>query len=221
MRTVTKTLYQFAELGDSAKESARAWWRELEMQDFDTEYLYEDFTECAQRLGIEFRTKDVRLMSGKTRQEACIYWSGFSSQGDGAQFEGRYYFAENAEKRIHDHAPKDAELARIGAELDRLQAANGKALTARMDCSRAQYSHSGWMNVEVSCDEHMNATDKELTDEMTPGADEELTQLMRDFADWMYRQIEAEYEWRMSDEQVDDSIIANEYDFDEHGRRAD
>lgn len=51
-------------------------------------------------------------------------------------------------------------------------------------------------------------------------ADHELRQLMRDFADWMYRQLEAEYEYRMSDEQVDDTITANEYEFTESGERA-
>lgn len=49
--------------------------------------------------------------------------------------------------------------------------------------------------------------------------EEELTQCLRDFADWIYRKLEAEYEYRMSDENVDEAIRINEYDFDESGRR--
>jgi hypothetical protein len=53
------------------------------------------------------------------------------------------------------------------------------------------------------------------------GADATVTESLRDFADWIYRQLETEYEWRMADEQVDYAITANEYTFDESGRRAD
>ena len=38
-------------------------------------------------------------------------------------------------------------------------------------------------------------------------------------ARWLYRQLEAEYDYLTSDEAIDDSIIANEYTFTENGRR--
>lgn len=43
---------------------------------------------------------------------------------------------------------------------------------------------------------------------------------MRAFADWIYRQLETEYDYQNSDEQVDESIIANEYEFTEEGKPA-
>jgi hypothetical protein len=46
-----------------------------------------------------------------------------------------------------------------------------------------------------------------------------VTQCMRDFADWIYDQLRKEYEYQMSDEQVDETLIANEYEFDEDGDR--
>ena len=49
----------------------------------------------------------------------------------------------------------------------------------------------------------------------------ELAKPLRDFADWMYKQLETEYWWRMEDAQVDESIEANEYTFDENGNRKD
>ena len=42
----------------------------------------------------------------------------------------------------------------------------------------------------------------------------------RDFMDWIYKSLEREYDYMMANEQVDDSIIANEYEFTENGEIA-
>ena len=47
----------------------------------------------------------------------------------------------------------------------------------------------------------------------------DLTEAARDFMRWIYRQLEAAYEWENAVEQVDDSIRANEYEFTEDGER--
>lgn len=47
--------------------------------------------------------------------------------------------------------------------------------------------------------------------------EDDVIQLMRDFADWIYEQLEKAYDYRTSDEAVEESIIANEYEFDENG----
>lgn len=212
--TVSREIYQFTELPDTAKEHARNWWRECENESFSDTVDYDDFQECARRLGIEIDTRAVPLMNGKTRSEPCIYWSGFSSQGDGARFEGRYSYAKGSPRLIREHAPQDTELHRIADALAKLQARHFYSLAARCKQGAGSnfYSHSGTMAVECwdARDEYRSIGD----------ADNELRQLMRDFADWMYRQLEAEYEYRMSDEQVDDAITANEYEFTESGERA-
>jgi hypothetical protein len=41
-----------------------------------------------------------------------------------------------------------------------------------------------------------------------------------DLASWLYDQLHAEYDYQNSDECVDESIEANEYEFDEDGDRA-
>ena len=48
-------------------------------------------------------------------------------------------------------------------------------------------------------------------------AEEEVTQALRLFADWIYSRLESEYDYRMSDENVDESIKCNEYEFTEDG----
>lgn len=207
----TKTIYQFDELEDRAKERARDWYRQGAL-DYDWwDAVYDDASQCATILGIDLNQKPVKLMSGATRYDAAIYFSGFSSQGDGACFEATYAYAKGAAKKIRSHAPKDTELHRIADELQALQRSNFYRLTARTK-HRGHYYHSGCMAVDVD--------DNETRQTAWLQVEESLTQLLRDFADWIYRQLEAEHDYFMSDESVDDTIRANEYEFTEDGERA-
>jgi len=207
-RIVEKEVYTFAELTSEAKEKARAWWRECENTDMDL-LDRDDIGIVAAILGIEFDQKTVKLMNGSTRGEAEIWYSGFSSQGDGACFEGRYAYAKGSLKKLKAHAPKDEELQIIAKDLYEVQRKHFYKIEARMTHS-GRYYHSGCMYVEA----HM-------TDDRDPSQEvqDAMTQLMRDFADWIYDQLRKNYEWRMSDEQVDENILCNEYEFDEDGRR--
>ena len=44
-----------------------------------------------------------------------------------------------------------------------------------------------------------------------------IEQAFDDFADWIGDQLQAEYDWLTSDEVIEETIIANEYEFDEEG----
>lgn len=210
IQVTEKTVFKFEELSDAAKEKAREWWRRCEDEAGDNDYLRDDVEKIAEILGIEFDAKPVKLMGGGTRYDPKIWWSGFSSQGDGACFEGRYSYAKGSVKKMKAYAPLDEELHRIASELFDLQRKNFYKLEARMTHS-GHYYHSGCMRVEVF---------KDGSDFDRPEIDDDIRQLMRDFADWIYSQLEANYEWRMSNENVDESILCNEYEFDEDGRRA-
>lgn len=203
------TVYTFDELDDHAKERAREWWRTAENSDFDTDYIIEDAQRMATILGIEFDTKPVKLMGGGTRTDPVVYWSGFSSQGDGACFEGSYSYAKGAAKAIRAEAPQDVRLHQIA---DDLQAAQRKAfyrLTAHCKHS-GHYYHSGCMRVSVFYQ------DDEWRD-LPEGSEDAITEALRDFANWIYSQLEQEYEYRMSDENVDECIRINEYEFTRQG----
>lgn len=208
-QTITRTVFTFDELSDRAKNNARDWFRTSDT-DAGNVCTYEDAVQCGEILGIDLRTHAVKLMGGGTRLDPCIYYSGFSHQGAGACFEGSYYYAKGASKAIREHAPQDTELHRIADELQVLQRKHFYGLEARMAHS-GYYYHSGCMTVGVTEDRTGNDAPTE--------AQEELTELMRDFADWIYRQLEKEYEWRNADEQVDENILINEYTFDEDGNR--
>lgn len=206
------TIYKFNELSDDAKEKAREWWRKLENEEgLDTEFMYDDFARVADMMGIDLRTRPVKLMGGGTRMEPCIYYSGFWSQGDGACFEGSYSYKKGSVKAIKTEYPTDKDLHKIVTGLYEAQRRHFYRLYAKVEHT-SRYYHSHSVTIEVSDNEYPY---NDIGDD-----EEVIADLLRDFMNWMYRWLEKEYEWRMADEQVDESIIANEYEFDEDGGRA-
>lgn len=93
---IETTVYRLDELCEAAKEKARAWYREGAFDHDWFEFVYDDFERICEILGVELKTRAVRLMGGGTRQKPCVWFSGFWSQGDGACFEGRYRHAKGA-----------------------------------------------------------------------------------------------------------------------------
>ena len=203
MQTKTTNTFKYSELSEQAQSTARDWYR----NDGDLGYnwwesVYEDASQAAALVGID-------IAEGKHGQ--AIFFSGFSSQGDGASFEGKYNYRKAAVKAIKAFAPKDGELLRIAKALQEVQRQHFYHLTASAK-QRGHYNHSGCMAVEVSHNEDMYRD--------IGSAEDDVTQLLRDFADWIYKQLENEYEFQISDEQVVDIVESNQYDFDEFGNIA-
>ena len=200
--TTSRTLYRFAELSDAAKEAACDWFRVDGIHDDWYEHVYEDAERVAALIGVSFDEKRVPLMSGSTRGAPMIWFSGFSSQGDGACFGGAYAYAKGAPKAVRGYAPLDTELHAIADELQALQRPNFYRLEA--SCVHAgHYYHSGCMSVSVGladsgfCD---GAADTEAA----------VTGLMRRFADWIYARLSQEYDHHTSDATVQENIEAND-----------
>ena len=122
-RIIETVVYGIDELSDQAKEAARSWYRETCLDDEWYDFVYEDFETICRILGIALRTSPVKLMGGGTREKPHVFFAGFSSQGDGASFEGQYSHARGAAKGIRAHAPKDTELHRIAEFLQAAQTA--------------------------------------------------------------------------------------------------
>lgn len=206
IETTTRELYKFDELSDGAKEKAREWWRRCEDEEgLDTEYIFDDAADIADLFGLAIR----QTRKGTGTYYPTIYYSGFSSQGDGACFEGSYQYKKGALKAVKAYAPKDAELHRIVKELQDAQRRNFYQLRATTKHS-GHYYHSGCMSVDV---------ERYDGNEVSDDTEETIKQALRDFADWIYGTLEKEYEYRMSDEQVDDAITANAYEFTINGSR--
>jgi len=215
--TTTRNIYQFGELSDAAKEKAREWWREnIDSEDYSA--VIDDAVTMGATLGIEIDSRRWTNSYNYTGSSPCIYWSGFSSQGDGACFEGSYRYQAKALAAIrketsagHDDASDgDRELLRIAEQLQEVQKQNFYQL--RATCKHTgHYSHSGCMSVDVERYDGKNMQD---------GAEDDITQLLRDFADWIYSQLDKENDWLNSNEQIDEAIECNEYEFTEDGERA-
>ena len=196
--TVAQTAYTYDELSDAAKETARDEYRStaLDYEWYDS--VYDDADQIAKILGIE--------IDRRGKHTPAIYFSGFWSQGDGACFEGSYAYAKGAHKRIREYAPLDNELHRIADKLYALQRRNFFQLSANVTHS-GRYCHEFCTSIFVNRDGCPIDADTA----------EDLADILRDFMRWIYRQLEAEFDFLTSDEQIEESIRANEYLFDEDG----
>ena len=177
------------------------WW----------EAVYEDFGRVAKILGF-----DVELNN--------VSFSGFCSQGDGASFTGRYTasgfcsqgdrigsmayknFAEDAPAEIRSYAPQDTTLHEIADELLVISRMYFPA-EATIGRTGTMHSHCATMNIP-SCVECDSGT--EFADEVLLAVSEAILAQARELADWLYRQLEADYEYQQSDEAVAETIFAND-----------
>ena len=209
-RIVETTVYELGELSGSARERARAWYRESCLNWDWHECIYEDFETVCELLGVTLRTNAVRLMGGGTRETPRVFYRGFWSQGDGASFEGVYRYAQGACAAIRAHAPKDAELHAIADTLADIQRRNFYQLVADIR-QRGPYCHEYTMAIDVERD---SPTGQDATDD----ACEAIVEAMRDLARWLYRQLEREYRYLSSDEVVDQTLTANDYTFTAQGQ---
>lgn len=191
--TTTKTYYQFNELSDEAKQKALECLNDLNVDHDWWDFVYDDAKEIGKLLGIDIED---------------IYFSGFWSQGDGAQFVGSYCYERESVKKVRAYAPKDAELHEIAQGLYEVQRRHFYKLQARVD-------HYGHYHHEMSTDIDVLYGDVVLPS--NDGVTEDVTDCLRDFMRWIYRRLKEEYYYLTSEEAIIESIEANEYEFDEQG----
>lgn len=122
----------------------------------------------------------------------------------GSSFVGTYRYAKGALKKIKAYAPQDEELHRIAKALQAVQARHFYMLRAKIESVRD-------CSIRVSV-EHADDPYRDIGD-----AEDDVRELMNDFNDWMFKRLQDEYEYLTSDEAVEESIIANEYEFDGGG----
>lgn len=198
MKKIELTTYEYNELSDKAKEAARAWFREgLE---YDGEAQNEDSKQCAAFLGFVVKN---------------IWFSGFSSQGDGACFDGTWHARDVNAVALKEHAPIDSTLHRLADEFDRLAKAFPFA-SFTVD-HRGHYYHEFCTDFTFSI---VDENGDEITGDDADKAERDLTEASRDFMKWTYGQLEKDYDWHMADEQIADSIECNGYAFTADGKRS-
>jgi len=212
MKTKTIKTYTFDELSDDAKEKAREWFRRSNDEDnFWSESVIEEAVREGELMGIKFKTSARKPLPGKP----CIYWSGFWSQGDGACFEGTWRASDVKADKVADGwgpDPATTEIKRIAAVF--------AEIAKKFPCSSFKVEHSGHYQHENCTEFDFSITEDEtVTDAEVVEAEDALEEVAKDFMRWIYRQLEKEYEYRNSDECVDEDICTNEYAFNEKGGR--
>lgn len=222
MRIKRTKVYQYDELSDNAKEKARDWYRRVNCDDtYWSKYVIHDAATVAEFLGLDINQTAYKTMGGETKYKPTVYFSGFSSQGDGACVEGTWRARDVNPDKLKAYAPQDEELHRIVAGLAEIarEYPDGYFTVKH----RGHYSHSGCtdFSIELPCElfdetaygspEHKRLGEQISNDEET------VKELARDFMNWIYRQLEKEWTHQNSDEQVEESIRANEYEFLEDG----
>jgi hypothetical protein len=205
MRQVTKTVFNFDELSDAAKEKARDDYRSNGRYEGWHEGVYEDARECALPIGIRIDE---------------IWFSGFSSQGDGACFEGTWSARDVKPGELKEHAPQDAELHRIAAEFERIASCRPESSFTVKHSGHYYHKYDTEFSVDLG-ETHFDTLVEPCNPEFLQGIldqhEKDLIEAARDFMDWIYDSLRKQDEYLDSDEAVDESIVANEYEFDEDG----
>lgn len=210
-KAMSTTVYTLDELSATAREQARAWYREHALNDDWYQNVFDEFRGVCFILGVDIRMYRVPLPSGGNHEPRCIWFSGFCHQGDGACFEGDYVYQPQAVYRIREHFPEDADLHRIADLLQAIQLHNSGQLHATIR-HHGQHIHETCMAITV--ERHSTSAQ-----DMTANSEAAVTEAMRELARWLYSWLKSEYGWQTSPAIVDDDIIDNEYTFIESGQR--
>ncbi len=211
MKTIQTNVFTFDELDERAKERARDWWREANAgETFEFEHVIDDAAEVLEILGFELKTRDIPLMSGKTRAEVCIYWSGFCHQGQGASFEARYKYKRGSAQAVRVCAPKDERLHKIADRLQAIQKRFFYKLSADI-FTRGNYTHEYAMQINA---EYLQDETRDISE-----AEADILECARDLARWIYKNLDEQNDYINSNEYIDEIITANEYTFTENDKR--
>lgn len=190
MKTIKIQVFQFDELDDFAKIAAREWFKEGYPDHAWWDAVYDDARSAARFFGISIDQ---------------INFSGFWYQGDGACFTGTFRSDDlKALSELKENYPTEEKLHAL---LQRLLSLTRPENSIVKITAEGRYSHSHTMRFD-------DLDDGYATDDF-----EELVSCFRSFADWIYAQLEKEYEYLVSDECVDEQIRANGYWFLGSGER--
>lgn len=220
MRVVEVEIFKFDELDDEAKERARQWWRDggLDYEWWDS--TYEWFITLCRLLGVEFATRSGggrKNWKGEPVSEPMIFFSGFYTQGSGSSFKTLYCdpfeMAEAVRKKVW------------------IEKGEGNEETFKGIPEPPHHHHEAWLRsmgaVQVRADnprDYYISTDWEIESwvkDRAAAVMEEYAkwgcELLEYLNDWLFSALEEEYEYLMSDEQIDETLRINEYEFTKEG----
>jgi hypothetical protein len=239
-KTITKTVYTFQELLDLEKqgkadkkavERARQWLTEG-LQTYDWwDSVYEWWTTALEQIGF---------------QEPKISFRGFWSQGDGASFtacvdletligflstpveasESVGYDAETKKEDFRARIVHDCNGVGFNPKYSKLRkVADAGKIDATVERNDSHYSHERSVRFASSLQDDGDCigqkwiSDTPRLRKLFEGFQSDACQLVLDLCRAIYKDLQAEFEYRTSDETLADDSDANEYTFEITGRR--
>jgi len=140
----------------------------------------------------KFITDEVVFEAGKLLgiDISNVSFSGFSHQGSGSSFKGRYTYAHDSVRKIKNEFRKEYSLHRIAKDLEDIQ----KSCFFNLEAHITPTHRENNILVEVyhTQDQHRDIGE----------AEEKISQAMKDFNNWIYSKLKEEYEFLTSDIQV-------------------
>lgn len=216
----------FEELSPESKKKAIEKHQDINVDDDRWwEFIVDDFVEEMQKFyGVE---------------ETDVAFSGFYSQGDGTSFTGEVgevkKFLEKALNRSDDEflnmgkqEKKNAELVTLLSDLDNLgydvrEKLRPEDITIKFVRSNSNYVHENTVSAEVDAEETPESwdTDKKFNwadyHEWLGSLENECTTWLRSECKDLYRKLGNEYESLQEDQAVRETLLSNDYLFDEEG----
>ena len=172
--TTTRTLYQFDELSDKAKEKARDWYREGTLGYDWWDSTYDD----AKSVGLIIDGFDL---DRNKHVDGSLNVSGL----------------ESCKLIIADHG-ESCDTYKLAVEF----LPQFEALDKKLE--------------DMQANEENEESELDIEDEIETLEKEYVYQLREEYASMLQN----EYEYILSDESIDENILANEYEFTENGGRA-
>jgi hypothetical protein len=199
MEILTIKAYHFDELSNDAKENARNWFRENYPDYGWWDCVYDCFKEKAFNAGFDVDK---------------IYFSGFWSQGDGAMFE--YSSIHNA---LRIEFIKNLKLSpmREGWLLNNT-CVSGSAKQSGRYYHNKSASHSIYWEVDNG-DLHWSKNFHKWIENYADAFEDYVVDKYDELCHELYSSLKKEYEYLVSDENIDETIRINEYLFTENGKR--
>ncbi len=200
----------YSEVSPEAKEQAREWWRECERYDsFDEELLTECFQDILREdygIEVEYRTQKISG-SDKTIQVPEIYWD-FGGYPE-VSFKANIDLREFAKRENSDTIKPLLKAA------DMLKAVAFAEDDINWHVSMGKKQYNG-VSVEFELYDNTDIN-LDILYEIKGDIESELSDIYKQACRHLARVGEKEIEYRDSDEYIEETIEANDYEFDEEG----
>lgn len=218
--------FQFKDLSDKAKAHAREKMMDHQLDFNWWEDVYKVVVSALATIGIEVGEKANRTAAGRIIYDPSIWFSGFSTQGDGCSFEGILRVASMKEclVKAKEHAPDDESFHGLKAESFHGLAARAEGIFEAVIVEKVRQrllSTNEYPDCHETATFLISSGPRDHRTALNDGSDipYELERIidpwLEDVASWIYDLLENEHDHLTSDESLD--AACEGYTFDEDG----